>query len=243
MFKPIKGWEGLYSVDEDGNIYSEERMIYSGSRGKYRKAQRRILKPNLFSRYLFVILRESPRHKMVYIHQIVANTFVPNTENKPEVNHIDGNKWNNHASNLEWVTKSENKLHSTQILKRGSGISHGMAKLSEEQVIAIRDERKLGTPFQKIADKYEIAKQTVIGICKGETWKNLPGILTKDDMKFDNRVKGERCNRSKLTEVQVRSLRYDREKGHTYKQLSEKYGISGAQASYICNNKSWKHLT
>lgn len=96
--KDVVGYEGLYLVNELGEVYS----VKSG----------RQLTPceNRFG-YLNVCLRKSGKGKTEKVHRIVAKAFIPNPENKPQVNHIDGNKKNNCADNLEWVTNSENKKH------------------------------------------------------------------------------------------------------------------------------------
>jgi hypothetical protein len=66
--------------------------------------------------YLRTSVYENGKHKNVSIHRLVAMAFVPNPENKPEVNHKDGDKTNNHADNLEWVTGVENKRHCREVL-------------------------------------------------------------------------------------------------------------------------------
>lgn len=68
--------------------------------------------------YLFVCAKENGRRKNLLIHRLVAEAFIPNPENKPEVNHIDGNPHNNRVDNLEWVTSSENRKHAYWSLGR-----------------------------------------------------------------------------------------------------------------------------
>ena len=100
--KWIKNYEGLYSVTEDGHIY---RCVYDRV---IEVAQRK----NSSNGYLRIKLHKGGGVRTdVYVHRVVAETFIPNPENKKCVNHIDGNKTNNVVSNLEWVTPSENTRH------------------------------------------------------------------------------------------------------------------------------------
>ena len=71
--------------------------------------------------------------KQIPIHRFVANAFIPNPDHKPEVNHIDGNKMNNSASNLEWVTRSENMIHAVTHGLQPKGLSTYKGKFTDEQ--------------------------------------------------------------------------------------------------------------
>lgn len=113
--RAVVGFEGSYQVDTDGNIFSIAR---NGRSGRFLK---QILKGN---GYLYVGLRKWGETKQELVHRIVAKAFIPNTECKPQVNHIDENKLNNCVDNLEWVTEKENIHHATG-LKR-MGIAHGI---------------------------------------------------------------------------------------------------------------------
>ena len=100
MRRDVVGFEGLYAVDTDGNVWSfwfgKERILKSAKDGKG---------------HLKVILCKDGKHKTVAVHRLVAIAFILNPENKPEINHKNGIKTDNRIENLEWVTSSENKIH------------------------------------------------------------------------------------------------------------------------------------
>lgn len=108
IWHDIPGFKGLYSVSNLGRVYS----IRTG----------RYLKPGDNGHgYLHVGLHRSGKVSRLYLHRLVAMEFVPNPFKKSEVNHIDGNKTNNAANNLEWLTPSENQLHSRRVLSNWTG--------------------------------------------------------------------------------------------------------------------------
>lgn len=108
-WKNIKGYEGLYQVSSEGRVKSLERKDCLG-----RIVKERILKtaPNAQG-YPIVVLCAGGKQKMFKVHRLVCQAFHKNPENKPCVNHIDENKTNNAASNLEWCTYEENNNHGT----------------------------------------------------------------------------------------------------------------------------------
>ena len=115
VWKSIKGYEGLYQVSNMGRVKSLERIITKRN-GLKQSVQGRILKPIVGQDgYLLVNLYDSSgKRKSFYAHRLVCETFLDNPENKPCVNHIDENKTNNVASNLEWCTYKENNNYGTR---------------------------------------------------------------------------------------------------------------------------------
>ncbi len=109
-WKDIKGFEGLYQVSNLGRVKSLER--YKENHGKLQKVEEKIKTINIKnSGYQFVQLYKNNKYKNLMVHRLVAQAFIPNVNNKPQINHIDGNKLNNNVTNLEWITKSENEKH------------------------------------------------------------------------------------------------------------------------------------
>ena len=108
-----KGFEDSYEVSTDGEIRSVDRYITRSDTGTCVFIKGKILKFQIDKRgYCRVSLHKNNEKTTAKVHRIVAETFIPNPDNKPQVNHIDGVKTNNSVSNLEWMTNKENIIHS-----------------------------------------------------------------------------------------------------------------------------------
>lgn len=108
---PIEGYEGWYEFSNLGNVRSLDRKVDFVD-GRYATYKGKSIKQAVNSNgYLVVQLWRNSKMKMMYIHRLIAELNIPNPDNKPFVNHIDGNKLNNNPSNLEWVTYLENVQH------------------------------------------------------------------------------------------------------------------------------------
>lgn len=124
-WKDIPGFEGRYQVSNFGRVKS---LSYNKT-GKTRMLS---IRPDKAG-YCSTAIQENKKSRRVLVHRLVAQTFIPNPDNKPQVNHIDGNKSNNKVSNLEWATERENVRHYHHILmnrpiKLPSGRGQGWQK-------------------------------------------------------------------------------------------------------------------
>ena len=130
--------------------------------------------------YLQVVvsLGSRSKKKAFKIHKAVAETFIPNPDNKPEVNHKDGNKNKNDASNLEWATSSENVQHAYQngLITLQYGMNNHAAKLTKDDVHYIRKHYVCGSReygARALGRKFNIDKSCILNIVKGVSYINI----------------------------------------------------------------------
>lgn len=163
------GWEDLYEVSSLGQV----RRISTG----------RILKPRAGNcGYAEVGLNRSIKHggpgggKSVKVHRLVALAFVPNPENKPQVNHIDTDRMNAAASNLEWMDRFQNHDHSASLGKYTAATNPKRAKkLTAEILEDCRKRRAAGESFAKIAELYNVQPTSIYRALFTRLPQNKPG--------------------------------------------------------------------
>lgn len=173
IWKDVQGYEGQYQVSNLGRVKSIKRKLTNG-RSVSEKILNSSSKKKTQDGYLMVALAG----RTFRVNRLVAAAFIPNPDNKPVVNHIDGNKENNKADNLEWATISENMLHAYRCgLKTAMiGEENPNAKLTRNQVKAIRSEY---VPYSQqygsnaLAKKYNVSNVTITNIVNHKTYKNV----------------------------------------------------------------------
>ena len=141
---------------------------------KHRKP--RILALGFTRGYLHVMLYKDGKEKNFYVHRLVARAFIPNSDNKPQINHIDGNKFNNFVGNLEWATQSENQQHALDTGLSPQGEDRPEAKLTNEQVRLIR-ENPDNLSQSQLAKIFNVDRAAIGYVQRGETYKTAGGII------------------------------------------------------------------
>ena len=141
-----------YEITRDGNIINKHT-------GRYVKPQ-----PN-GKGYLRVAIGK----KLMFVHRLVAEKYIPNEDNKPQVNHKDGNKLNNCVDNLEWVTNQENRDHAVKNGLHASGEKCPYSKLTKSQVSFIREHIEI-TPTE-MAKVFGVSRATINDIRQCRSWK------------------------------------------------------------------------
>ena len=157
-----------YPTDENYLVSSQGRvkhLSYTNTSG--RRMKERIIVGSLHDDgYVFVsIVKGNSKYLQVPKHRMVAETWIPNTENKPEVNHINGNKLDNRVENLEWVTSSENQAHAIKTKLQPTPITTYKGKLSKEardEIIARYSTEDISR--RKLAEQYGVTHTTICSI-------------------------------------------------------------------------------
>lgn len=166
----IPGFGTAYEVSDQGQVRSYRRP------GQHRDVLRptpRILK-QYGERYLHVeIINEDGAFKQPYVHQLVALVFHGACPAGLVVNHKDGDRANNAAVNLEYVTPPQNVEHARLTGLCPRGMNNGGAKLSDDEVREIRQKHARGSGYGTIAKEYGLGKSTVYGIVKRKQWRHI----------------------------------------------------------------------
>jgi len=174
QWKDIINYEGFYKISNFGNVKSVDRYVNSKNGSKSLKIGR-IKKAGVTNGYRVVLLSKFNKEKGFGVHRLVAMHFIENIKNKPEVNHKDGNRLNNHVDNLEWCTSSENSKHSyenkLQISRKGS--DHHNAKISEKDVLEILKISSSGFCKKELAKRYNLSYGSIVRISNRSTWKHV----------------------------------------------------------------------
>ena len=158
QLRPIEGFEGLYSIHADGRIQSHLQT-------------HRILKGRPVGHgYLAVELRRHDRAYPRYIHDLVCKAFIGDKPSGMTVNHKDGNKTNNHVSNLEYATPKEQSNHAKALGLLFVGERHPMAKLT---AIDVQEIRISPLTARELSVKYSISYPTIRRILRGDLWKDV----------------------------------------------------------------------
>lgn len=165
----MEQWKEIYCdylISSKGNVDSLKR-----------KTRRRIL-PQNWRGYLSVTLDTGVKRQPLLVHRLVAQAFIPNPENKPEVNHINGDKTDNRVENLEWVTHSENMRHAyvTGLKKNAQGVASVRSKFTEEQVLYIRNNPD-GMNIIQLSKMFSVNPQTISNIQQGTTYRTVGGKI------------------------------------------------------------------
>jgi len=163
IWKDVKGFEGHYQISSFGRVKSLKRG-------------RELIMTNVESNlgYLRVKLLKDGKEYPFPVHRLVGLNFLDIVNDKNEINHIDGNKKNNHLLNLEWCNRSENMRHAdrTGLRVMLKGQRNHKSKLTDDQIRIIRNERN-GIYQKDIAKEFNMTQQTISKIINGKLWSHV----------------------------------------------------------------------
>lgn len=219
-----------YIVEPNGRVYSVETKRY------------------LTEEINFGYHRVNIATTHVRVHRLVAYLYCPNPDNKPHVNHIDGNKSNNHYSNLEWCTQSENMIHAYDTGLNHRGESHYLSTFTEAQLreclshpnfrpdMRVRD-------FKEIVAPLNLSDGNISNLLYGKTWHSVTkeyGIINRCALATEDRPEANRS--MKLTKEQVYEIHQHLFDGKTDTEIANLYNVKNTTVNKIRTREIWKHI-
>ena len=184
-------FDGLLKVLSNGDVYKL-------TDGQYVKMKTSLTSRN--KKYKAISITQKGKQKHYYIHRLVAEAFIPNPNNYPMVNHIDGNSLNNNVDNLEWCTAQQNTIHAYKL-----GLINHMSRFMPCE--------QCGNPTA--------AKDGICADCKEKIKKDIRHEIRIQNIKDElSNINREVCTKSQLNFIEMRL------QGYTYSKIAEKFCVS-----------------
>ncbi len=163
--KDVEDFEGRFMITDFGRLFSIN--------GRWKGIKE--MKPAIDNvGYYATSLRMKPKNRRVRIHKLVGEHFVKPVDGKNELNHLDGNKLNNHYSNFEWCTRGENVSHAFRIgLINKTGENHHHAKLKDADIPKIFELRKQGLIMKDIGNIFGVSRRTIGDVLNRNLWTHV----------------------------------------------------------------------
>ena len=165
VWRPVKGYEGIYEVSNIGKVKSCERIVIR-SNGRKINFPEKIMKPSINHKgYEVIDLRKNGKRECGFVHRLVGKAFIENPNNKKQINHKNGIKTDNDVRNLEWVTNQENMIHA---YKNGLKDNKKASESRKRKIDQLTLEGDFIKSYNSINDatKYTNAKN-ISGVCRG----------------------------------------------------------------------------
>lgn len=179
IWKPVLGYEDSYEVSNLGKLRSRDRF---NSRG-YKLKGKLLSQHYSHKGYIIVALCKDNARATTSIHRLMAQAFIPNPDNKSQINHLNGIKDDNRLENIEWATQEENMRHAydTGLKTFPVGELNSNTTLSEEDVANIIDEYNKGKTLPQMSEEKQISLSILRGIIYGKSWTHHSDSITKRD--------------------------------------------------------------
>lgn len=170
VWKDIPEYNGLYKVSNLGNVKRIAKTYFCGNNTK-RVLEERLIVGDMAKGYKRVELWDNRNHKKYMVHRLVAQAFIPNPDNKPEIDHIDGNPLNNKVDNLRWCNHTEN-LNNPITLKRKSIAAKGNHMIGRFGALHHNSKKvkcvETGTVYGGIAEaERKTGTRQISSVCRG----------------------------------------------------------------------------
>src|SRR6266853_893961 len=166
----IPNYEGAYEVSNLGRVKSLQRMVNNSNPNTMRSIRTKILSTK-GKKYKMVSLSiPNKRRRAFCVHELVLLVFSGPRPEGYEGRHLDGNRDNNHISNLKWGTPKENCDDRLRHGRMARGSKNGMSKLTAKQILEIKHLIDRGIPLNKIAERFGISSPHISDIKNGKRW-------------------------------------------------------------------------